>query len=206
MIAKQPPEVKQFSRLSPVLAQKCFDFSSHGHYYRAPMLGVLPEQIATDQLLAAGGHLQGRLQLGSMLRLAAILPLEQPAATTVEVDLKLVEDPQRRLWLEGRVRVVLALVCERCQETMDWPVSAEVGLYLARNDADAAEVGEEADVVIVGDSLKLHELIEDEMILALPLVAKHPAGTVCGDQGLQGPIAESGERDNPFAILKTLKN
>lgn len=170
------------------------------------MFGVLPEQIAPDQLLAAGGHLQGRVLLELLPRLVASLPQDQAKGIAVGVNLRLVEDPQGRLWLKGQLHLDLVLVCERCREPLDWPISTEVGMYLVRSDQAPQELGDDVDYVVIGENLALHDLVEDEMILALPLVAKHPAGTECGERSRLGPLAESGVRDNPFAILKTLKN
>jgi len=57
--------------------------------------------------------------------------------------------------------------------------------------------------VVAASHLNVLELIEEELLLALPLIPRHPQGTPCGDQ--PGPRAESGERESPFAILKKLK-
>lgn len=198
-------EVKQFSRLPPELATKFFDFDGGGHYYRAPMYGLLPERIAPDQLLAAGGRLQGAVTLDRLERLAGVLQGDQAVTGTASADLKLMLDPQGRYWLQGQVQARLTLRCERCQHPLEWPVEAAVSLYLVASEAAAAELAEDVEYMIAGDSLKVHELIEDELILALPLVPRHPQGTECGDRSRKGPVAESGERDNPFAILKTLK-
>lgn len=123
----------------------------------------------------------------------------------IEADLLLHRDAEAKDWLQGSVHAQLRLQCERCQEWMEWPVDADISLCLVANEALAAELAEDVEYVIAGDSLGLYDLIEDEIILALPLVARHPQGTECGDSPRKGPLAESGERDNPFAILKTLK-
>jgi uncharacterized protein len=169
------------------------------------MIGVLPERIAPDQLAAAGGRLQGGVPLAALARLADLVPAGMPAEGVVEVDLLLQRDADARDWLQGTVQAQLRLQCERCQEWMEWPVDAAISLCLAANEAQAAELAEDVEYVIAGDSLALYDLIEDEIILALPLVARHPQGTECGDRTREGSLAESGERDNPFAILKTLK-
>lgn len=169
------------------------------------MFGDLPERVAPDQLLAAGGRLQGAVALHRLERLAATLQDFLAVNSTASADLKLILDPQGQYWLQGRIQAQLAFKCERCQDPLEWPVEAKVRLYLVASEAAAAELAEDVEYVIAGDSLKIHELIEDELILALPIVPRHPQGTKCGDRVQQGPLAESGERDNPFAILKTLK-
>jgi uncharacterized protein len=203
LIAEGGTEVKQFSWLGRGLGAKVFDFDQVRHYHRAPMFGLLPDRVAPDQLLAAGGRLQGSVPLDRLDRLADLLEHGQKDAASA--DLKLILDPQGRYWLQGQLRARLVLRCERCLGPMEWPVETTIGLYLVPSESAAAELSEDAEYVVAEDSLRLHELIEDELILALPLVARHSPGTDCGDRAGQGPVAESGERDNPFAILKKLK-
>jgi uncharacterized protein len=205
LITEGAAEVKQTERLIPELMKKFFDFGGGGHYYRAPMLGVLPERVVPDQLLAAGGRLQGRVPLGLLDRLAGSLQVAQAQDSAASADLWLMLDPQGRYWLQGRIEAQLALRCERCQGSLEWPVETKIGLYLVASESAAAELAEDVEYVVAGDNLRVHELVEDELILALPLVPRHPQGTKCGDRVRKGPLAESGERDNPFAMLKKLK-
>jgi uncharacterized protein len=58
--------------------------------------------------------------------------------------------------------------------------------------------------------LRLAEVIEDELVLALPIVALHPEGSVCAARvptavAVQKPV-EPEPRKNPFAALAQLKN
>lgn len=169
------------------------------------MFGVLPERIAHDQLLAAGGRLTGTVPLGSLARLASLLPQIQAEGRFVKADLKLEQDQQGWTRLQGRLEAGLDLICERCQANMPWPLEVPVDVYLVRSESERERLADDADFIVTGESIALHELVEDELILALPLVAKHPQGTECGNRALQGPVAESGVRDNPFAILEKLK-
>ncbi len=169
------------------------------------MIGVIPERIAPDQLLAAGARLEGRVALAQLGRLYELLQGCQPVDKDAHVQLSLTINADGLYWLQGKVQARLRLRCERCQEMMEWPVDASISVYLVANEALAAELADDVDYIIASDSLELYGLVEDEIILALPLVARHPQGTECGDQPRKGPFAESGERDSPFAILKTLK-
>jgi uncharacterized protein len=168
------------------------------------MFGVLPDRVAPDQLLAAGGRLRGLVPLAHLKRLAGFLS-DGPHAENVSVDLELSLDPQGRYWLQGRIGAQLTLRCERCLGPMPWPIESSVGLYLVPDEAAVAELSGDADYAIIGDSIRPHELIEEELILGLPLVAKHPPGTECGDRAQRGPVAEAGDRENPFAILSKMK-
>lgn len=167
------------------------------------MFGVLPDRIATDQLQAAGGRLQGQLALGRLRRLAqSVEPM--PAATdTVTADLEYLPDRQGIGRLQGSISARLKLRCERCGEAMDWPIDAQPALFVVPHEAAAGALPADAEYVVAAGNLNVLELVEEELLLALPLIARHPQGTPCGNQA--GPRAESGERESPFAILKKLK-
>jgi uncharacterized protein len=58
-------------------------------------------------------------------------------------------------------------------------------------------------VVVGADPSDLYELVEEELLLALPLVAAHAPGTCPSDPGMPEPeeVSES-RRENPFAVLR----
>jgi uncharacterized protein len=169
------------------------------------MFGVLPDRVAPDQLLAAGGRLQGLVPLARLERLAGFLQEGAQGQEAASADLKLSVAPHGRYWLQGRVNARVVVRCERCLGPMEWPLDITIGLYLVPDEAAAGELSEHADYAVVGDNFRPQDLIEDELILALPLVAKHPPGTACGDRVQRGPVAEAGKRDTPFAILSKMK-
>lgn len=167
------------------------------------MFVVLPDRIATDQLQTAGGRIQGLLALGRLRRLAKSIDPAPVATDTVTADLEYLPDRESIGRLHGSISVHLKLRCERCSGTMDWPIDAQIELFVVPHEAAAGELPGDAEYVVAAGSLNVLELIEEELLLALPLIARHPQGTPCGDQA--GPRAESGERESPFAILKNLK-
>ena len=72
----------------------------------------------------------------------------------------------------------------------------------AQLDADS-----EDDVLALTRALDLHELIEDELLLTLPLVPRHE---VCPQPlpmvaNADPPSGDEAERPNPFAALQALK-
>lgn len=169
------------------------------------MWAALPERIAADQLMAEGGRLEGSLPLARLGRLVSLLSGPQPADSCVRAELRLVQDVQGHDWLRGRISAQFEMVCERCGEHYALPVAAEPVLRVVASEPEAAALAPDVEYVVAQGSLPVHELIEDELILALPLVGRHPAGTRCADRVRNGPLAQSGARDNPFAVLKNLK-
>lgn len=109
--------------------------------------------------------------------------------------------PQLVMRVEGAVN----LICQRCLSPFAHPVSSEAVLVLARDEAQADEVEESLDDdsidVIVGSSTQdLLQLVEDEVLLSIPLSPRHE--TCPGD----APAVAPDKPESPFAVLKTLKS
>ena len=112
-------------------------------------------------------------------------------------------DPQ--IWLHLACDARLGLVCQRCLQPVDTAVHAQRSFQFVADEALAAAIDadSEEDVLALSRALNLVELIEDELLLALPLVPRHPS---C-PQPLKPPddAEPFEERANPFAVLGELK-
>jgi uncharacterized protein len=112
-------------------------------------------------------------------------------------------EPQVWLHLEGQAR--LALVCQRCLQPVEAALQATRSFQFVAGEEQAAAVDadSEDDVLALTRTLDLIGLVEDELLLALPLVPRHE---VC-PQPLKvrddGALFE--ERVHPFAALGGLK-
>jgi uncharacterized protein len=121
--------------------------------------------------------LQGELELGKLPRLAAML---HDAAGRVRATLHFRQRTGAALTVELEYETTLTLICQRCLEPFSQPVADRVALALAD-----AEPGGEApagyDTVELDDGRLLPaRLIEDEIIVAIPLVPKHARVEDCG--------------------------
>jgi uncharacterized protein len=77
------------------------------------------------------------------------------------------------------------MVCQRCLKPVDIAVESDRVLYLANSEAEAerleaALADDDIDVMVAGKSLDLAGVIEDEVLLSLPLVPMHD---VCAAPG-----------------------
>lgn len=107
--------------------------------------------------------------------------------------------PVLRLELAGRFR----MVCQRCLEEMDYPLALETELELVADERSLKpieEEGESADMVVADKEMDVASLVEEEIILGMPMSPRHPEGQ-CG--GAAAAPAES--KANPFAALAALK-
>ncbi len=99
----------------------------------------------------------------------------------------------------------VGLICQRCLSPFRHPIDSETVLVLARDDADADEVeqkldDESIDVIVGSAAQDLLQLVEDEVLLEMPLSPRH---TSCpGD----APQVAPDKRESPFAVLKKLNS
>jgi len=86
------------------------------------------------------------------------------------------------------------VVCQRCMQPMRWPVTVKSRVALVSDYAAADRVPEEMEVFLVeGDSVSVRDLVDEEVMLALPHVPRHAEDSECARQEVQLP----GQPDEP---------
>ncbi len=116
-------------------------------------------------------------------------------------------DRQARAVLDISVSGDCRLICQRCLGPLDYAIRHEVRLQLcdeaqlAALDSDEAEHEEdELDAILADAHLDVVALIEDEILLSLPISPMHDAGSC---RVAESDAAQKG--NSPFAILGNLK-
>lgn len=71
------------------------------------------------------------------------------------------------------VRGYTQLVCQRCLGPLQVPVEIDAELQLAENLREISEADDEVDRVLASRHMDVGQLVEDEVILALPMVPRH---------------------------------
>lgn len=170
------------------------------------MLPQLPEQADPRRLCAQGKRFEGRVALNSLDRLAPLLTSgEGEAAFQLVFD----QDEHKRSRIRGHVTAELQLRCQRCMQSMRLPVDVDFALSPVEGLREAEALPEQYEPLLLEERL-LHpmDLVEDELILAIPPVPRHEA-TECGvDLNAYRDTAQTVEpvqRESPFAALKQLK-
>ena len=170
--------------------------ASHGH---------LPGTIDPIQLAERGAHLIGTLPLKSMPRLAQG-SLE--GSGDVSVDLAFEREEGRQVFvMHGTLRVPLRVTCQRCLEAMDMELEAAPWLTLVKSGERSEQQESDADILVADKPLPLSDLVEEELLLALPMVPTH-APDQCPVKvraASAAPERVERERKNPFAVLNRLK-
>jgi len=95
-------------------------------------------------------------------------------------------DQRGSLSLQLTVSGKVELPCQRCLGSMPYGVNVGRTLYLARNEAEMERLDAlpDSDAIQAGDTLNLVDLVEDEVLLSLPIAVMHAEGE-CSVTGAQ---------------------
>jgi uncharacterized protein len=88
-------------------------------------------------------------------------------------------DAMERLALTVELEGTVTLECQRCLAPLELTISQRTQLLLAHDEAETARLDAETDaeVLLAATTIDSQTLIEDELVLALPYVARHPDGS-----------------------------
>lgn len=170
-------------------------------YKLARLMSGLPQFFEPIRLADRGEAISGDLAVSQFPRLRGAL---RDGSGTVHVSLACSPGEAGGIRIHGSLSTTLKVECQRCLGAFDLPLDVDIEA-LAMPEAGAANGDSDADVLMRGEENLVHlaDFVEDELILAVPLAPLHPAGRC--------PVAEftpaqESHRDNPFAVLKSLKS
>jgi uncharacterized protein len=113
-----------------------------------------------------------------------------------------------QIWLDVQASVALPMQCQRCLTPVLETVEAGRSFRFVADEVTAAALDDEAeeDILVISRDFDALALIEDELILSLPLVPLHE---VCPEKlpmsAVDPEFAVAAERPNPFGVLASLK-
>ncbi|MCY7354035.1 MAG: YceD family protein [Lysobacter sp.] len=167
------------------------------------MSANLPEVLDAWRMVTARRGFEGRLPLASMTRLQdSLFDTQGDVRFTIEFDRDSLQIPYAELQIDAD----LPLECQRSLQRFLHPVRIVQRLGLIREEAEEAGLPEGYEPLLMPDDGMLHpaEMIEDELILAVPVVAVMP-GTDAMER--DWPVSKDEEAQaNPFAALAALKH
>ena len=171
-----------------------------------------PSHLDVTAFAKAAGELDGDSPLPSFDRLAESALADALPAGGAHVrwsahgELRQMRGGESQVWLHIKARAELPLECQRCLKAVDVPVQIERSFLFVHGEDTAAQLDtdSEDDVLALTRALDLRELIEDELLLALPIVPRHE---VCPKPLVAAASIEDvpDEKPNPFAALAALK-
>jgi len=131
------------------------------------MSGRLPQQIDPIRLADEGRRLAGEIPGREFTRLR-----DQGLAENepVRIDLRFEKLPGGGRRLRGAIRTRIEVQCQRCLESMVLEVEAQPDIVLLTGNA---AVPDEVDALTIDGPVRLVEIVEDELLLAMPMVPMH---------------------------------
>lgn len=169
------------------------------------MLKQLTEALELFPLHKAELEFAAEIALGGMDRLPAEVLREQSGAA--EFSLTLSQDGYDKVRVSGQLQVNVALLCQRCLQPFSYFIDKSFTLWLVASEASGSKLEDDADYsVLSAGKVCILELLEDELILALPGFAKHEekdcAAVFSVADEPQKDEGAASETKNPFAVLK----
>jgi uncharacterized protein len=173
-------------------------------YHRAPMSAGLPDRVDAWRMVAQRRVYSGSVPLAQMARLRDLIA---DANGEVRYQIEFGIDEMSVPFVSVTVQAALSLVCQRTLEPFAYPVEAAVRLGLLRNEREESALppGYEPLLVPADHGLVLLDMIEDELLLLMPVVPLSPRAAGPEEGNLVAGDPQPAIAENPFAALRDWK-
>ena len=162
-----------------------------------------PAVIDSLEFARSAQSISGSLPIASLKRLDDLLV---DADGSVSYALLGSRDERNRPQLELRIEGRLHLQCQRCLSLLDYPVDITSVLLIVPHGVrseDDMDDPQAPDAIEASAELDVGELIEDEVLLALPLAPRHRDGACAS--GIATPALQAAKVESAFAKLAALR-
>ncbi len=164
----------------------------------------LLRQIDPYRFAENGADFCGSLSIKNMARLCPSLFTDEGE---VEVSVSFGIDQQGVKFVKGHFATQVILQCQRCLESFSYHMAGDFNAGMVNTEEAANKLpGNYDPLIIKEDVLIIQDIIEDELILSLPLVPMHNLESC----KVKLPVivadnAEITKKANPFRVIETLK-
>ena len=170
------------------------------------MRDKLRRRYQVQKEVTRNGYFEGEFALSELARLEELLHPEGSATggRKIAVRFEFIRNEFEIPMVVGQLQTSLELECQRCLKALEMPITLDFRLMIDASDELVRESS--VDTLYSEDGcIDIVEVIEDELILAIPLVALHE-DTACNEHWrLSTPTSETTDKENPFAVLQQLK-
>ncbi len=171
----------------------------------------LPNTIEPLKLVAKRTCMKGCIELGLLQRLRPEL-VGESEKNLVDVELVFAKSPDGLATASGFARADMFLVCQRCLNPMAFRVDAVINWVFVSDETLMSQVPASSEAILLNEeTISLFDLIEDELLLSLPVIPMHQEGE-CKEQGYSlVSTNESQHKDDvpvkksPFVVLADFK-
>lgn len=180
------------------------DVNPMGNYTFALMSASLPAVVDAWRLVAAKRIFKGSVGLQHFKRLLDLLDDDNGQC---EYELTFDQDAFKRPYVDVHASAALPLQCQRTLERFFLPVQIQQRIGLIVSETQEASLDENMEPLLINEQgdLNLIELIEDELLLAVPAVPVRPGSEALDAVWPAKEVVTEPEKPNPFAALGALK-
>ena len=174
-------------------------------------IATLPKQLDLRGLAARGASVSGTVAPGELPRLdEAGIALAGPAVASFSLR----RDENLRSVVLAEVKATLTMQCQRCLGEMSVPLNTSSTMACVWTDDEAAALPAFYEPLLVSDEAVLRDIVEEEILLALPSFPAHEnecktIEQVAALEPINGSCDEVTEvraqTNNPFGVLEQLK-
>ncbi|QNP47970.1 YceD family protein [Diaphorobacter aerolatus] len=171
-----------------------------------------PDRLDIKAFAQAGGHLSGHDSLLKYKRLAEEAKGLHPDLMVdwvVDGEIRTVAGLGSQVWLHLKVHATVPMQCQRCLGPVDVPLDIDRDFRFVADEATAEALDDECeeDLLVLSREFNLRQLIEDELLLELPVVPRHdecpsPVAMQSTDEDFE---EANTQKTNPFAALAGLR-
>ncbi|MBS7326845.1 MAG: DUF177 domain-containing protein [Thiopseudomonas sp.] len=165
----------------------------------------IPNQVDPRRFADRALSFQGQLSQDGFARLGELVTR---ADGEVNVSLSFLRDEQKLVVMQMSLSTEVAMLCQRCLEEALLPVEGEYSYVVIRPGSDTSLIPQEYDIIELDDEpLDVRALVEEELLLCLPIVPKHPDDACAHPQGyVEAELSgEEVAKSNPFSVLAQLR-
>ncbi|WP_439107337.1 YceD family protein [Congregibacter sp.] len=168
----------------------------------------LPNRVNIRKAVTRSARYSGSLGAEQLPQFAELL---DPRAPLINVTVEFGEDEEGQQFAAVEMQGSVVLECQRCLQPVVCELTPDSRLGIVPDDEQAKQLSAGLEPLIAVDEVDLWEVAEEELALALPVVAYHPQGE-CeppkSDRPSRSDNEELGSTDkaseNPFSVLSSL--
>lgn len=167
----------------------------------------LSEKINPSRLAEAGADLHRSLLIKDMQRLCTSLADD---SGQVEVDIRFGIDQQGTRFLKGHLETEVTLQCQRCMEPFAYAIISDFLSGVVKTEEAAERLPSTYEPVLVDEEgmLVVQDMVEDELIIGIPIVPMHdPKDCKVDLSKVLQDLDKGAEKDNnnPFNVIDILR-
>lgn len=169
--------------------------------------GPLPRQADIRKFASLGAVLEGSVKVSKLDRVAQVLAND---GGSVDYCLRFGFADEGFACIKGDLQATVSVLCQRCLEPMECKLASGFALAVVANDERARQLPKRFEPLVLEDEwVDTVAVLEEELLLCLPIVSYHPQEQCSQTVGYQTAdvVAEVVEepKKNPFDALAVLK-